>query len=256
MAIKHSGLPAVRPTPSHPASGLHGFRTRRSPKRPSLKVLVVAAWEPELAGLRSWLSRLPELRHTVHLRAAGVGMVEAALGTARAIAEQRVGAVIFVGTAGVYPNASKELRTGTAALASRLHLLSLGEISGAAYRPDVMPSHIEPDSDLAGVLAATGDLPSARVACPVAITRDAATALQIAQSTHAELENLEAFAAARAAAKAGVPFAAVLGISNAVGPSAHQQWLKMGDRAASAACAAVTSWLEADALRRPRLRFA
>jgi len=51
-----------------------------------------------------------------------------------------------------------------------------------------------------------------------------------------DVENLEAFAVARAAAAAGLPFAAILGISNNVGPSAHAAWKRNATGAAAAAC--------------------
>jgi hypothetical protein len=48
-------------------------------------LLVVAAWEPELRALRRALAERPSLRRRVAARPVGVGLVEAALGTARAL---------------------------------------------------------------------------------------------------------------------------------------------------------------------------
>jgi purine-nucleoside phosphorylase len=76
------------------------------------------------------------------------------------------------------------------------------------------------------------------VACPLAITTSPALARKIAGRTGADLENLEAFAVARVADAAGVPFACVLGISNRVGPKAHLEWRANAPRAAAAACRA------------------
>ena len=73
------------------------------------------------------------------------------------------------------------------------------------------------------------------VATPLAITKAAALARRLARATGAAVENLEAFGVARAAHRAGVPFGAVLGISNRVGPRAHEEWVRHQDRATRAA---------------------
>ncbi|HSZ80968.1 MAG TPA: hypothetical protein VLA14_01740, partial [Polyangia bacterium] len=95
-------------------------------------------------------------------------------------------------------------------------------------------------------LARTPDAPAATaiVACPLAITQATALARRIA-TTGAALENLEAFAVARAAAAARVPFAAVLGVSNVVGPRAHAEWRANHLAASRAACHVVWSYLRA-----------
>ena len=90
-----------------------------------------------------------------------------------------------------------------------------------------MPVAARP-TELRSRLAAPRRCPAADVACPPAITRSAAAPPPLAGATGAALENLEAFAVARAAAEARVPFAAVLGIANQVGPRAHAEWTAHG----------------------------
>ena len=51
--------------------------------------------------------------------------------------------------------------------------------------------------------------------------RDAAALGRLGQ-----IEHLELFAAARWAERLGIPFGALLAISNEVGPHAHEQWLR------------------------------
>ena len=83
------------------------------------------------------------------------------------------------------------------------------------------------------------------VACPLAITRpSAALGRRIAEATGATLENLEAFAVARAAAAAGVDFAAVLGVANRVGPTGHDEWQRHHRAASRAACELVARFLD------------
>lgn len=177
----------------------------------------------------------------------GVGLCEAAAGAARLIERQRPRAVVLVGTAGLYPGADKDrgsaLAVGKVALARSFHLASEAVAREAAYLPEPLPAQVDSTPQLLQELIAATGLSVADVACPIGITRTTALAQQLRKSTGAALENLEGFAVARAAAAAGVPFVAVLGIANIVGPEAHAQWRTHGATAAAAACSAIRTWL-------------
>lgn len=199
---------------------------------------MLSAWEPEVAPLRRLLAAASvKAARAVALEAVGVGTVDAAVGAARAIARERPARVIFVGTAGVYPGAGRTLPIGAAAVASDVRLVSTAALRGDAYHPAPLVAAAEPDERLTArlVRAAGAPTPLASVACPLAITRTAALAKRL-EATGAALENLEAFAVARAAAAARVPFAAVLGVSNVVGPRAHAEWRANHLAASRAAC--------------------
>jgi len=212
-------------------------RTSRSKQTHALKRwLVLAAWPPELAELHRLLKRGP-LEKRVVARAAGVGLVEAAIGSTAAIAEMKPEAVIFVGTAGLYPNRRPDLGRAGVVAARRLVLSADGVAAGDAYLPPALPATQETTLALRRIAAATGLL-MADVACPLAITSRPAPAGRRAHTPTSDIENLEAFAVARAAAVAGLPFAAILGISNSVGPTAHAEWKRNTTRAAAAACRA------------------
>jgi purine-nucleoside phosphorylase len=216
---------------------------------PPLSTLVLSAWEPELAPLRRLL-RGSRAARDVALEAIGVGTVDAAVGAAHALARTRPRRAIFVGTAGVYPGpAARALPIGAAAVAGELRLVSTATLRGDAYHPAPLVAHVTATPALRARLArAAGDATAAEataaavVACPLAITQTAALAQRIA-ATGAALENLEAFAVARAATAAHVPFAAVLGISNVVGPRAHGEWRANHLAASRAACRVVWSLL-------------
>ena len=208
------------------------------------RTLVVSAWEPEIAPLRGMLPA--DARRWV-AAAAGVGAVEAAVGASRAIARWRPEHVIFVGTAGVYPGpTSRSARIGSVAVAADLRAVSTAALRGHSYVAGPQPMRAQAASKLSAELVR--GLPgtprrTSIVACPTAITRSAALARRIAADTGAAFENLEAFAVARAAAAAGVDFAAVLGVSNVVGPSGHREWRVNHDAASHAACALVAAHL-------------
>jgi nucleoside phosphorylase len=206
------------------------------------RTLVVSAFEPEIAPLRP----LVRQSRRVALAAAGIGAIDAAVGAARAIEAARPTRVIFVGTAGVYGRgAPPRLEIGSAAVAGEIACVSTAVLRGDAYLPAPTTLRTETARRLRTALGATaGDagLPRA-VACPLAITRSAALGRRIAAATGAELENLEAFAVARAAAAAGVEFAAVLGVANRVGPTGHAEWRRHHRAASRAACALVARFL-------------
>ena len=155
---------------------------------------------------------LGALRGTV----VGVGLVAAATGTARLLATDRPEAVVLVGTAGAYAGGPQ---VGTVVVVSEVLLGSAAAVLGLGYVPRA-PGPIELDTRWLG----RPDLPRARVLTNLAITTDVDLASRL--GALAEVEHMEAYAVAYACADAGVPFAAVLGITNTVGPGAHAEWLR------------------------------
>ncbi|HVT09088.1 MAG TPA: phosphorylase [Polyangia bacterium] len=204
------------------------------------RTLVVSAFEPEIAPLRRLVRGLAGIR----LAPVGIGAVDAAAGAARAILQHRPRRVLFVGTAGVYPSgpARDQLPIGDAAVAGTIVCVSTAALRGDGYLPEPQVVRAASAPRLAAVLSSSAG-PWPTVACPLAITRSAALARRIATATGASLENLEAFAVARAAAAAGVEFAAVLGVANRVGPLAHEEWRAHHRRASRAAATLVARWL-------------
>jgi futalosine hydrolase len=150
---------------------------------------------------------------------------------------------MFVGTAGSYPGRRPDFALTGVVAARRLFLWADGVATGDAYLPPALPATQESTVALRRVAAASGLL-LADVACPLAITSRPAPVKRDSRAPACDVENLEAFAVARAAAAAGLPFAAILGISNAVGPSAHATWKRNATRAAAAACRAALEVIE------------
>ena len=208
-------------------------------------VLIVSAFAPELAPLVRWLESPAQrrLRRQVTWQPVGIGAVEAAAGAAAALGRHAPAAFVFVGTAGSY-GATPSL--DGVAVARALHLASGSAAAGGSYFPEPMPRRAVTDAALRRALlaAGAGSAVAADVATPLGITSSRRLAARLATATAASVENLEAFAVARAAAGAKVPFGAVLGIANRVGPAAHQQWLRHRETATAAACALVAAWLE------------
>ena len=208
--------------------------------------LVLSAWEPEIATLRRLARAFDPER--LALGTVGVGAVDAAVGAAAAIAAARPSRVIFVGTAGAYPRGRATAAIGTVAIASELSLVSTAALRGDGYLPEPVTARAPTAASLGAALAAcgSGKRPAQllAVACPLAVTRSATLGRHVARATGAALENLEAFAVARAAAAAGIDeVAAVLGIANRVGPRGHQEWRAHHVAASRAACRLIWSFV-------------
>jgi futalosine hydrolase len=157
-------------------------------------VLVIAATERELEGLDAVAGRR---------LACGIGPVEAAAATARALVEERPDAVLHVGLAGVHGFVAPELVVGTAA------------IYCDADSP-LVPARALPDATL--LERARGALPEAR-ACPIG------TSARVGGSSGCDVEAMEGFAVLRACALAGVPAVEVRALSNEIAEPDRARWL-------------------------------
>jgi nucleoside phosphorylase len=213
-------------------------------------VLVVSAWEPEIASLRRRLRRGRAGDTRVECRPIGVGAIDASAGAASAIHDARPAQVIFVGTAGRYPGAgtARTLPIGGVAIPGELLLMSTAAVRGEAYLPPPLVQRATAAPDLVARVraAAPASTWQGNAATPLAITRTAALARRLARASGAGVENLAVCAVARAAALAGVPMAAVLGVANVVGPDAHAEWRANHVAASRAACDVVWAWLRSD----------
>jgi futalosine hydrolase len=154
-------------------------------------LLVVAATERELAPVQGARTAI-----------CGIGPVEAAVATARAIAEERPSAVLHVGIAG----------------ARALDPLTLVIGSEAVYcdpAGQLVPARSLPDGDLLARLHA---------AFPAAVVEPIGTSARVGGSHGVEVEAMEGFAVLRACELAGVPAVEVRVISNAIDEPDRARW--------------------------------
>ena len=171
----------------------------------ALMIAILGAFWPEIEPL---LAIAPK---GVTCRAVGVGLVEAALGTARFIERERPEFVIFVGTAGAFTRAGVAI--GEVYAVNRVVLAE----PPAAQFPEPMPRELSLRVQLSG-------LPLASVATTLGITSSDGAAEELALRLGCDLEHLELFAVASACATANVPCACVLGVTNLVGSDGRAQW--------------------------------
>jgi nucleoside phosphorylase len=133
----------------------------------------------------------------------GIGPVEAAAATARALAEHRPDAVLHIGLAGARTLAPPALVLGSEAVYEDA-------------RGPLVPARVEPDAALLAKLRAA--LPDAHV-LPIG------TSAHVGGASACEVEAMEGFAVLRACALAGVPAVELRAVSNAIGEPDRSKWL-------------------------------
>lgn len=155
-------------------------------------ILVVAATQRELEFVEGAEQLL-----------CGIGPVEAAVATARALEAGRPDAVLHIGLAGARGFAAVEAVIGAEAV--------YADTAGAA----IVPARAQPDP---GLLAA------ARLALPAARVCAIATTARVGGSTSFEVEAMEGFAVLRACELAAVPAVEVRVVVNDVDEADRARW--------------------------------
>jgi futalosine hydrolase len=173
-------------------------------------LLIVAATERELALVQG-----------AETFCCGIGPVDAAVQTARALAERRPDAVLHIGIAG-----ARGIEPPTLVLGSE----SVYEDA----RGPLVPSRVEPDATL---------LAAARGALPDVLVLPIGTSARVGGTTVCDVEAMEGFAVLRAAQLAGVPALELRAVSNAIEERDREAW--RFDDAFAALAGAVPRLLEA-----------
>jgi len=157
---------------------------------------------------------------------AGVGLVDAAIGAARAVQRHAPSEVVYVGTAGVFAGCG--LDVGDALVPVNAVILS-GDVARREMRlPGLLASEANADPTLSKILADTLRMAGMRVGaglvgCTLGITESTELEQALRRSNDPVAENLEAFSVLRAC-QGIVPCAVVLGMTNIVGPGGGIGW--------------------------------
>jgi nucleoside phosphorylase len=204
-------------------------------RRNHVKLLVVAAWEPELSAFRErCVARpLPLPREGIAVEPIGVGIVEAAIGMTRCVLRHEPTHALLIGTCGAFEAASLPL--GSVVTSRSVTLADASVLERSSELPPPMPGRAALDPALHDALVAAG-AKSVQIANTVGITTDDALASRL--SAAGEVEHLEAFAFARACAAASIPCGVALGVANTVGSRGRDEW-KAGHASASERAAGV-----------------
>jgi futalosine hydrolase len=209
----------------------------------AVDLLVVAAYAPELAGMRRTLGDHlygSVCGVSVSCKPVGIGLPNATAGATSRLLQLRPRAVLLVGTCGSYPGVTLEI--GEAVVGRRALLVDPVEVERRSAMPEPMGRLVDCNPMIAAGLGA-GRPPVHDVANTLGVTTDDALAARVGAALGGGVENLEAFGIANACALQGVPFACVLGVSNVVGSSGREQWRSHHKAAALAACEVIQRWL-------------
>lgn len=158
-------------------------------------LLVVAATERELASVEG-----------AETLCCGIGPVESALQTARALAERRPDAVLHIGIAG-----AREIEPPALVLGSESVYCDVLDPAFTLTRVE----RVTPDGALLALASA---------ALPQALVLPIATTGKVGGGTACEVEAMEGFGVLRAAALAGVPAVELRAVSNAVDEPDRGRW--------------------------------
>lgn len=217
---------------------------------PPTDLLVLGAHAPDLRGLRDRLgTRLVGRIQNLEVlgKVVGVGGAVAAAATMRRLLLVEPRVAVLVGTCGVYAGC-EGYRPKDVVVSQSCALVSFSVAAGRAAFPDPLRTRLEAPAHLvAGLRASGARVHAAGVASPQAFTLDDALAATVPGSHGCEAENLEAFAVAQACESAGIPFAAVLGVTHVVGSTAGDDRRRFAKEASEAAFEVVASWLRAGA---------
>lgn len=169
--------------------------------------------------------------HDEMIAIAGVGPIDAALGTLRACELHRPSRVIFVGTCGAHR--ASGIAIGEVVV-SRAATIGSGDVARGQMRlPGLLASRIDCDTALLAGLA--GAARPVTVSSTLGITESDELAGLLWNSGSGEVENMETFPVIRAAGD--IPAVAVLGVTNLVGPGGGADWRKNYGEMMRAACA-------------------
>ena len=155
----------------------------------------------------------------------GVGPVEAALGTARALAAASYDAVINAGIAGGFRD---RCTVGDVVVCAREDYADLGLEDGSTFP---LPGGVELVRTLEADRSLVQPFLDGRI--PVILGRGVTSAtvtttderaLVLAHRFRADVESMEGFAVLRAAQVAGIPAIEIRGVSNIVGNRANNGW--------------------------------
>ncbi|MBE7439519.1 MAG: hypothetical protein HS115_13765 [Spirochaetales bacterium] len=183
------------------------------------EIWVVSAFLPEQEEVRSLEGQQilsDGLPFVLRFHLCGVGNIAAATALCRLL-ERSEGAcaeILFLGSAGAYSGGSRE-----AILATVFGQKELAVLQGRAVPPDLMPTHFTTGpGPLARSLFLSGNFSSGKVNSPGAVSLVDPGA---GEWTH---ENLECAGLAYVASLYQLPFAALLAVTNSVGPQGSAEW--------------------------------
>lgn len=177
-----------------------------------MSLLICAAFPPEIQLLHD------QVEKEYMTATLGVGLVNAASSIASLLERHSISRMIFTGTCGAPLKTA--LKIGDIVRAKIIHTGDISVWSQDTFIPEIMPTSVTPTR----FLPPQNTLHECDVFCPLAITQSQIAAAILRVHFPSAVENLECFAVAWNAAQRKIPFEAILGVSNIIGPDGHEEW--------------------------------
>jgi futalosine hydrolase len=211
----------------------------------TMKLLVVAAVEQELARILSELHAVPVTavnpfacrravyrEHEIFLGVVGIGVVSAGVGASALIATLGPDAVVMIGSAGALPGSGLESGDLVVASSEVFSELGLADTAGIGNGPALglpgLDQKLPLDATMTGLLARAAQDVGTVVKGPLLTVAGVSASIDVAcarrQTFEAVAENMEGYAVALAAARFHLPAAEVRGISNQAGDRDKTRW--------------------------------
>ncbi|MDH5656895.1 MAG: hypothetical protein OEZ34_13360 [Spirochaetia bacterium] len=158
-----------------------------------------------------------DLSDFISVRECGVGSVEAALSMCEILSTDDFSEALFLGSAGSYKNSNLEFISAT-----HFSKKDLASAEGRSKIPGLMSSAVTTEQGSLGLhLSKKLQLKNRPVNSP-----DSVTLIHAEELFNDEYENMEAFGLAFTAARANIPFSALMPVTNRVGPDGSLEWSK------------------------------
>lgn len=181
-----------------------------------MTLLICSAFVPEIRLIQHHTHASPNIV-TATL---GVGLVSAASRISSILEYLSISRILFTGTGGILT--PSPISIGDVVRAKTIHSGDVATFSGDNHTPELMPTTVIP----ARFLNPKKPMQDCAVFSPLAITHSENGA-NILRDRFPDgiTENLECFAVAWNAAQRGIPFEAILGVTNIIGSTGHAEWL-------------------------------
>ncbi|PIR21356.1 MAG: hypothetical protein COV45_01010 [Deltaproteobacteria bacterium CG11_big_fil_rev_8_21_14_0_20_47_16] len=172
------------------------------------KILITSAIDSESNTLRE------HYKSDHEIIAIGVGLVNASATISNLLSQNHYKRVLFTGTCGVIDTTAFPI--GSVVHANRVILSDLSILKGDSFIPNIMTHDIQLTTHAKNALTV--------ITCP-GITKTE-SARHLVQNTLGNCaENMEAFAVAAICQRFKIPCDIILGVSNRIGATAHEEWL-------------------------------
>lgn len=181
-----------------------------------MTLLICSAFLPEIQALQKYTGGSSKIV-TATL---GVGLVSAASRISSIMEYLSVSRILFTGTCGILT--PHPISIGDVVRAKMVYSGDIETFSDENHIPDTMPTAVPP----ARFMTPKTTVHDCDVLSPLSIThsKNGADVLR-KQFPDGIAENLECFAVAWNAEQRGIPFEAILGVTNTIGPDGHIEWI-------------------------------